>query len=141
MNVVHDYAKFLEPGFTGVDYVMPVAVNINQTCNAYWDGNGVNFYAAGGGCPNTATMPDVVFHEYGHGINDKLYIQYGSPSGMNNGALHEGLADVDVARPFRPFREVSDELVHQRHEGGADRQVVRFEAGASEFAAPSYLSD
>src|SRR5206468_4790193 len=95
--IAHDYAKFLEPGFTGLDYVMPVAVNINQTCNAYWDGNGVNFYAAGGGCPNTATMPDVVFHEYGHGINDKLYIQYGSPSGMNNGALHEGLADVNAA--------------------------------------------
>ena len=94
VNFTHDYIKTLDPGLTGLDYVVPCAVNINATCNAYWDGTGVNFYVAGGGCPNTATMPDVVYHEYGHGVNDKLYIQAGSPTGMNNGALHEGMADV-----------------------------------------------
>ena len=97
VNFVHDYIKTLDPGLTGLDYVVPCAVNINSTCNAFWDGTGVNFYAAGGGCPNTATMPDVVYHEYGHGVNDKLYIQAGSPTGMDNGALHEGMADVLAA--------------------------------------------
>ena len=92
--IAHDYAKEIDPAFTGVDYIMPVAVNIASTCNAYWDGTGINFYLAGGGCPNTASMPSVVYHEYGHGVNDKLYIAEGSPFGMNNGALHEGLADV-----------------------------------------------
>src|SRR5262249_11897163 len=55
------------------------------------------FYAAGGGCPNTATMPDVVYHEYGHAVNDNLYRQEGSVLGMINAALHEGTADVNAA--------------------------------------------
>ncbi len=97
VNVAHDFAKNVDPAFTGVDYAMPVAVNIADVCNAYWDGTGVNFFAAGGGCINTATLPDVVYHEYGHGVNDRLYIQAGQPLGMTNGALHEGLADVNAA--------------------------------------------
>src|SRR5262245_64027036 len=42
-------------------------------------------------------MPDVVYHEYGHGVNDNVYVAAGSPFGMFNGALHEGLADVVAA--------------------------------------------
>jgi hypothetical protein len=99
VNIVHDYIKALDPGATGVDYATPCKVNINSTCNAFFStGDGsVNFYAAGGGCPNTATMPDVVYHEYGHLVNHEIYQQAGQPFGMNNGALHEGLADVLAA--------------------------------------------
>lgn len=96
-NVIHDYITTLDPAFTTISYRMPCVVNINQTCNAFWNGVGINFFVAGNGCPNTAQMPDVVFHEYGHGINDKLYEQLGSPFGMINGATHEGLADVASA--------------------------------------------
>lgn len=96
-NVVHAYIKGLDAGFTSIDYIMPVAVNIADVCNAYWDGNGINFFAAGGGCNNTGSVSDVVYHEYGHGINDNLYVQLGSPFGMINGALHEGMADVTAA--------------------------------------------
>jgi hypothetical protein len=96
-NVAYAHAKAIDPGFTGNDYSMPCVVNIANTCNAYWDGVGINFYLAGGGCPNTATMADVVYHEYGHGVNDNLYIQAGAPFGMMSGALHEGLADVNAA--------------------------------------------
>src|SRR5262245_4247966 len=42
-------------------------------------------------------MPDVIYHEYGHGVTDNLYIQLGSPFGLTNGALHEGLADIQAA--------------------------------------------
>jgi Zn-dependent metalloprotease len=97
MNIAHDHAKSVDPGFIGNDYMMPGAVNIANTCNAFWDGFGLNFFAAGGGCPNTGTMPDVIYHEYGHGVNDNLYVQAGSPGGMFNGALHEGMADVNAA--------------------------------------------
>ena len=96
-NIVHNFITTLDTQFTNINYSMPCAVNINNTCNAFWDGTGINFYRAGGGCPNTAQMPDVVYHEYGHGINDKLYEQLGSGSGMINGATHEGLADVIAA--------------------------------------------
>jgi hypothetical protein len=99
LNLVHDYVRALDPGATNLDYVAPCNVNINSTCNAYYSpANGsVNFYRAGGGCPNTATMPDVVYHEYGHGVNEHIYYLAGQPAGMFNGALHEGLADVLAA--------------------------------------------
>jgi len=97
VNRVHAELKGIDPGFVGNDYPMPVAVNIGNTCNAFWDGYGVNFFMEGGGCTNTGTMPDVIYHEYGHGVNDNLYVQAGSGIGMSNGALHEGLADVLAA--------------------------------------------
>jgi Zn-dependent metalloprotease len=107
VNLVHDWVKAIDPDFTGNDYprpwvagdftAMPCAVNVGGSCNAFWDGDGVNFFRAGGGCPNMATLPDVVYHEYGHGVNDNQYSMEGAPFGMTNGALHEGMADVLAA--------------------------------------------
>ena len=98
VNVVHDYIKRLDPDLPVMDYSMPCLVNLRgQTCNAFWNGAGVNFFAAGGGCVNAATVPDVTYHEYGHGVNDLLYAHEGAFMGMNNLALHEGLADVNAA--------------------------------------------
>jgi hypothetical protein len=45
-------------------------VNINNTCNAYWDGSTVNFYRSGGGCSNTGELASVFLHEWGHGLDD-----------------------------------------------------------------------
>ena len=39
-------------------------------------------------------MPSVIYHEYGHGVNDLLYQQAGANFGMINGATHEGISDV-----------------------------------------------
>jgi hypothetical protein len=97
VNRIHDHLQVLDPGFVGNDYPMPVVVNANAFCDAFWDGTGITFFSAGQGCPNTATIPDVVYHEYGHAVNDNLYEQSGVPSGMFNGALHEGLADANAA--------------------------------------------
>ncbi len=96
-NIAHAFIKTIDPSFTGVDYAMPVLVNRNQTCNANWDGNGINFFRAGGGCRNTAEIPTVVYHEYGHGINDRQYLRQGIEDGLINGAMHEGLADINAA--------------------------------------------
>jgi hypothetical protein len=103
-SIIHDFITALDTGFTAISYSMPCAVNINQTCNAFWNGEGINFFREGGGCPNTAQMPDVVYHEYGHGINDKLYEQLGRTFGMINGAVHEGMADVAAAMITDDYR-------------------------------------
>ncbi|MCC7140945.1 MAG: T9SS type A sorting domain-containing protein [Candidatus Eisenbacteria bacterium] len=87
-NIVHDWVKQISPGFTGVDYEMPVNVNINANCNAFWDGTGINFYKGGGGCTNTAQVPDVVYHEYGHGD-----VQFSFAPVFATGSQHEGFAD------------------------------------------------
>ncbi len=87
-NIVHDWVAAIDPSFTALDYEMPVNVNINQTCNAFWDGTGVNFFHAGGGCANTAQVPDVVYHEYGHGD-----VQFCFAPVFATSAEHEGFAD------------------------------------------------
>lgn len=86
----HAYIKALDPGFNGLDYRVPASINIPQTCNAYWDGTGINFFAFGGSCPNTADIADVIFHEYGHGVTQYTW---GNGSAYPNDAINEGLSD------------------------------------------------
>jgi hypothetical protein len=66
---------------------MAVTVNIASTCNAYYTGNTINFYQAGGGCSNTS-FSTVVAHEWGHGLDDR----YGGISQTNG--LSEGWGDI-----------------------------------------------
>jgi Zn-dependent metalloprotease len=100
MTRSHNFLKSLDPTFTGMDYQIAVDVNkTNGSCNAYWNGSGMGYYRAalrnGVMCANTAEMIEVVAHEYGHGINQKLYQSQGQTNGMINGSLNEGLADVN----------------------------------------------
>ncbi len=69
------------------DQRLPVNVNINDTCNAYYDYSSVNFFLAGGGCNNTGELFDVVAHEWGHGLDDNI-------SGIYDGASSEGWSDI-----------------------------------------------
>lgn len=64
-------------------------MSLNQTCNAYWDGT-INFYMQGGGCANTGQIMGVVYHEYGHGIQNYIVGQQGGQG------LGEGNADVNA---------------------------------------------
>ncbi|MFO0278455.1 MAG: hypothetical protein ACK533_14360 [Planctomycetota bacterium] len=66
-----------------------VAVNIASTCNAYYNPNtnSINFYAAGGGCANSA-YSTVIAHEWGHGLDDR----FGDISQTQG--LSEGWADI-----------------------------------------------
>jgi hypothetical protein len=63
----------------------PINVNLNNTCNAFYDGSSINFFRAGGGCNNTG-FGDVVHHEYGHHL-----VQVG---GSGQGQYGEGMSDV-----------------------------------------------
>ncbi len=94
-NIVHDFMKGFFPAFTTLDF--PFLVRVDRTdgsCNAFYDGSSINFYAPGGGCPATALFSDVVYHEYGHGLNYDVYSFFGDGSGMGNGAMQEGYADI-----------------------------------------------
>ncbi len=62
-------------------------MNIQLTCNAFWDGSSINFYREGGGCNNTGEIAAVFDHEWGHGLDDN----------DSNGTLSsssEGYADI-----------------------------------------------
>lgn len=61
--------------------------NLSQTCNAFWNGSTLNFYSAGGGCANTALVADVVYHEWGHGLD-------ANTGGIADSAYSEGFGDI-----------------------------------------------
>lgn len=96
--LAHTYLKNIEPAFTGLDYRVPCTVNINATCNAFWDGVGINFYrwgirpSDGRACANTGEIADVVYHEYGHGRTQYVFAPL-----FPSGAMHEGLSDYLAA--------------------------------------------
>jgi Zn-dependent metalloprotease len=91
---VHDFMKSkTDPTFNDLDYPLPTIVDrTDGDCNAFYNGSSINFYASGNGCNATASIGDVAYHEYGHGINYDYYSHFNSP--FDNGALGEGYADV-----------------------------------------------
>ncbi|MDP6908918.1 MAG: T9SS type A sorting domain-containing protein, partial [Flavobacteriales bacterium] len=92
VNIVHDYMKSFFPSFTSMDNALTTNVDVAGTCNAFYNGSSINFYQSGAGCNSFALIGDVVYHEYGHGINDKYYQSQGAF--WLNGAMGEGYADI-----------------------------------------------
>lgn len=91
--IVHDYMKAKLPSFSTLDFPMPVRVDrTDGNCNAFYDGNGINFYTTSNGCNALSMVSDVVYHEYGHAITNV----YWSSNGFNfsNGAMGEGYSDI-----------------------------------------------
>jgi hypothetical protein len=57
------------PGNPWLAGTLTANVNLDATCNAYWNGSTVNFYRSGGGCSNTGEIAAVFLHEWGHGMD------------------------------------------------------------------------
>lgn len=80
-------------------------MNINLTCNAFWNGSTVNFYRSGGGCSNTGEIAAVFLHEWGHGMDTN---SGGSASDKGTGeAVGDTFAfletkDACIGKNFRP---------------------------------------
>ncbi|MCH2199582.1 MAG: hypothetical protein MK081_12450 [Flavobacteriales bacterium] len=90
-NQIHDHMKAWLPDFDGLDFSLTTNIDVAGECNAFYDGASINFYPNGGGCNSTALLADVVYHEYGHGINNEFYQDNGGF--YSNGAMNEGYAD------------------------------------------------
>ncbi|MFH0948907.1 MAG: hypothetical protein V1802_00285 [Candidatus Aenigmatarchaeota archaeon] len=95
VNHIHDYAVSI--GATEMNFQMPTYVNINDVCNGYYNGWSINLLKKGVGgpfpCENTALISDVIYHEYGHAINQKLNPSIPIGSIDQGGAIQEGMAD------------------------------------------------
>lgn len=85
-NIVRDYVLEFHPTYPAVasQSIFPINVNRNQTCNAFYLDNAINFYIQGGGCTNTANST-IVYHEYGHHLV--------AAAGSGQGAYGEGMSD------------------------------------------------
>ncbi|MBL8734921.1 MAG: hypothetical protein JNL12_00710 [Planctomycetes bacterium] len=85
----NEFARSILGNTSQLNTASNIAVNVNiaSTCNASYGGNTLNFFAAGGGCSNTA-FSTVIAHEWGHGLDDR----YGGISQTNG--LSEGWGDI-----------------------------------------------
>ena len=87
-TVTNRYVAPVFPGLTWLDRPILAKVNHKRTCNAYWNGSSINFFAAGNGCNNTGRIFDVVAHEWGHGFDAN------APGAAIDGALGEFIGDL-----------------------------------------------
>ena len=87
LNVLRDWIRDRFPTDSTADFRAVANVNINSSCNAFFNGSSVNFYTTGNGCSNTA-FSTVVAHEMGHWLN----VRYGTGNGSDG--MGEGNADV-----------------------------------------------
>jgi fibronectin type 3 domain-containing protein len=69
LNRAKEVARGWLPSNSWINAKLTANVNLNQTCNAYWNGSTVNFFRSGGGCANTGELPGISLHEYGHGLD------------------------------------------------------------------------
>ncbi len=84
-NVVRSWL----PSNTWLNQQLGVNVNLNFTCNAYWNGTTLNFSKSGGGCVNSAENADISIHELGHALD-----QNDATGSSPDGATGESYADT-----------------------------------------------
>jgi len=82
-----DWIVSINPTDTTANFQAVSNANLNDTCNAFFNGVSINMFQAGGGCVNTAYRT-VVVHEYGHWLN----VLYSTGNGSDG--MGEGNADV-----------------------------------------------
>jgi hypothetical protein len=68
-NRIKEVVRGWLPANAWINQQLTINVNLNHTCNAYWNGTTLNFFKAGGGCANTGQIAGVSLHEFGHGID------------------------------------------------------------------------
>ncbi len=59
-----------DPAHIWMNQQLTSNMNINDTCNAFWNGASVNFFRSGGGCRNTGEIAAIFDHEWGHGLDN-----------------------------------------------------------------------
>ena len=81
-----------------------VVINVDGDCNAFYDTrfNSLNFFTEGSGCADTALLNDVIYHEWGHGLD----FVTGREGGISDGAFSEGIGDI-VATYFTGVSELA----------------------------------
>ena len=93
INDIHEYFEMLAPEFAYPNAQIQAFVNrTDGYCpgNAWWNGT-INFCAAGGNYANTGEIQGVVYHEFGHGVQDAILGWQGDEG------LGEGNSDILAA--------------------------------------------
>lgn len=104
INNIQQIARALTPSIGWLRTKLDVNVNLSDVCNAYWDGQSVNFFAAGGGCQNSGRIASIVYHEFGHGYHQALTSRLVGSVGEGTGDFlaASALDDPVIGRGFAP---------------------------------------
>ena len=98
VNFIHNYFKILDPDLTVMDFPMKITIRYGgDYVNAASSGKYMYYWGVDKQGYFFGETPEILYHEYGHSINDLLYKSLGKEKGMINSACHEGLADVTAA--------------------------------------------
>ncbi len=92
VNKLAEMARGWLPANAWLGAQLTANVNINNTCNAFWNGSTINFYRSGGGCRNTGELAGVFDHEWGHGLDD---------NDANGTISNSGEGYADIAAIYR----------------------------------------
>lgn len=100
LNVIRNWIKEIDPQLDAMDGIIDVIFMEDyygyKMTNAFSSATGdtIAFIDYTNSEARLSLSPSVLYHEYGHAINTKLYMAEGSTNGMRNSSLHEALADV-----------------------------------------------
>ena len=104
LNRIKEMARGQLPANVWLGQQLSANMNINNFCNAFWNGATVNFYRSGGGCSNTGEIAGVFDHEWGHGMDANDATPGVSSPGEGIADLYAALrlSDSCIGRNFRP---------------------------------------
>lgn len=133
-------AVTFHPGNSWLASKVTANMNVDDTCNASWNGTSLNFYKSGDGCSNTGEIAAVFLHEWGHGMDTNT-----------GGAASENGSGEAVGDTFA-FLETKDACIGKNFQPGVPcyncdssctgvRDVNAFSThGAATIAKPSTIT-
>ncbi|NLO19236.1 MAG: T9SS type A sorting domain-containing protein [Ignavibacteria bacterium] len=104
-NLVYKNYKGIDPEMTVMDYPMDVTISYDTwSPNAMATGDAIMFIGVGYQDYRLAETPTVLYHEYTHNVNARLYQELGLEDGMINLDCNEGTADLGASLIIRDPR-------------------------------------
>jgi hypothetical protein len=132
VNRVKEYVRAnIDAQMKGLDDPIKANVNIGKSCNAFFDGQTINFFSASQSCQNTGLLDDVIFHEYGHVVHSAEIIE---GVGRHDGAMGEGAADFLAA-------EIVDDPAMGRGFFYTEEPLRQLDPEGAEFRWPDHLGE
>lgn len=116
-------------------------MNIDNQCNAGWDGSTVNFFKSGGGCSNTGEIAAVFLHEWGHGMDTNTggaASENGSGEAVGDTFAFLETKDACIGRNFTPGNACTN--CEATCTGVRDLEAFSTH-GAATIAKPSTITD
>lgn len=93
------------PGNAWLASKVTANMNVNDVCNAGWNGSTLNFFKSGAGCSNTGEIAAVFLHEWGHGMDTNTggaASEYGSGEAVGDTFAFLETKDACIGKNFKP---------------------------------------